>query len=174
MFDLLPTLCLLAGLGLLIHLSIIDFKTLLLPNIYVFPFAVIGVTYHWTLDFYYMDWQAMAIGGFGAYTLLYSIRAAANAYYKQDSLGLGDVKLLAAGGLWLGLLNLIIAMSVGAFIVLLYGLGYAVYSAIKEKRPISIGRTLVPAGPGFAAGIVIMIGITYKSVIIEQFYTFFH
>lgn len=171
MLEIIAILCLLVGLGLLILLSIIDIKTFLLPNIYVFPFAVLGLAFHFTTDFYYLGLKEVIVGGIAGYGIMYLIRAGGNKYYKQDSLGLGDVKLLGAGGLWLGFEGVLFAMTAGAFFGLLHGLGYALYLKLTTKEPFSLSRLTIPAGPGFAAGIIVIAGWMYKGFILEQFYT---
>ncbi len=173
MLDILSLLCLLSGLSLLILLSIIDFKTFLLPNIYVAPFAIFGVAFHFLTNFYYLSLTDILIGGVAGYAILYAIRAAGNKYYGQDSLGLGDVKLLGAGGLWLGLEGVLFAMTLGAFAGLVHGLVYATIIAIKTKKPLNIKRLIIPAGPGFALGIILIAGWMYKGHVISTFYELF-
>ena len=163
-------LCLIAALALLVLLSVIDFKTFLLPNIYVAPFAVLGVGFHALTGFYYLSLQSVIIGGLAGFAILYAIRAAGNKYYKQDSLGLGDVKLLGAGGLWLGLEGVMLAMTIGAFFGLLHGLIYACYLKLATQKPFSLTRLTIPAGPGFAAGIIVVGGWLYYSFILSQIY----
>ncbi len=165
--------CLLVGIALLLILSIIDLRTFLLPNIYVAPFALLGIAFHALNDFYYLDlWQVIA-GGLAGYGILYIIRAGGNKYYGQDSLGLGDVKLLGAGGLWLGLEGVLFAMTLGAFAGLIHGLIYAFHLKFKTKEPFSLSRLTIPAGPGFAIGIILVAGWMYKGLVISVFYDFF-
>lgn len=173
MLDLLSILCLLAGTGLLITLSIIDFKTYLLPNIYVAPFAVLGVLFHAATSFYYLNPMEIISGGLSGYGILWTIRFFGNRYYGQDSLGLGDVKLLGAAGLWLGFEGVLFAMTAGAFAGLLHGLIYAVYKKVTTRDKFSLTRLMIPAGPGFAVGIVIMAGWMYYGHIMGVFYDWF-
>jgi leader peptidase (prepilin peptidase)/N-methyltransferase len=77
-----------------------------------------------------------------------------NAYYKQDTLGLGDVKLLAAAGLWLGVEGVVIALTVGAFAGLLHGIAVGLIQAVRDKRKANFSRLMIPAGPGFCVGII--------------------
>ena len=163
-------LCLIAAVGLLILLAIIDFKTYLLPNIYVAPFAILGVIFHFLTDFYYLSPKEMLIGGFAGYGLLWCIRWAGNKYYGQDSLGLGDVKLLGASGLWLGLDGVLFAMTLGAFAGLIHGIIFAFHIKIKTKQPFSLTRLTIPAGPGFVVGILVIGGWMYQGFIIQSIY----
>lgn len=173
MFDTFSILLILVGISLLVVLSIIDLRTFLLPNIYVAPFALLGIGFHAINDFYYLDlWQVMA-GGVAGYSILYVIRAGGNKYYGQDSLGLGDVKLLGAGGLWLGFEGVLFAMTLGAFAGLIHGLIYALYLKMTTKQPFSLSRLTIPAGPGFALGIILVGSWMYKSLVMSVFYDFF-
>lgn len=173
LLEILSIVILLAGLGLLIILSIIDLRTYLLPNVLVAPFALLGIAFHALNDFYYLDLWQVIIGGVVGYSVLWLIRLGGNKYYDQESLGLGDVKLLGAGGLWLGFEDVLFAMTVGAFAGLIHGVIYATYLTIKTKQPFSLTRLTIPAGPGFAIGIITVAGWMYKGLFISAFYTLF-
>lgn len=166
----LSLLCIFTAIVLLIILAIIDFKTFLLPNIYVFPFAALGIVFHVATDFYYLTPIAMVIGGMAGYALLWTIRFFGNKYYGQDSLGLGDVKLLGASGLWLGFDGVLFAMTIGALAGLIHGLIYAAYKKLALKKPFSLTRLVIPAGPGFIVGILMVGGWMYQGFIIQSFY----
>lgn len=168
--EILALLCLIGAIGLLILLAIIDFKTYLLPNIYVAPFALLGVLFHFFTNFYYLDLRAMIIGGVVGYAILYAIRAAGNKYYGQDSLGLGDVKLLGASGLWLGLDGVLFAMTLGAMAGLIHGIIVALHKKFKTKEAFSLTRLTIPAGPGFVIGILLVGGWMYQGFVIQSVY----
>ena len=170
--EILAILCLTTTIGLLVLLAVIDFRTFLLPNIYVAPFAILGVVFHISTDFYYLSLAQMIIGGVAGYGLLYIIRAAGNKYYGQDSLGLGDVKLLGASGLWLGLDGVLFAMTLGAMAGLIHGLIFAIYKKFKTKEPFSFARLTIPAGPGFVIGILLVGAWMYQGFIIQSIYDF--
>ena len=143
-----------AGLVVLMILSIIDLRVWLLPNKYVLAFAILGIIFHSALGFQLLPPQDMLFGALLGGGLLYLVRMGGNAYYKQDTLGLGDVKLLAAAGLWLGVEGVVLALTAGAFVGLLHGIGVALTRAAKEKTKPNLNRLMIPAGPGFCVGIV--------------------
>lgn len=148
-------LCVMAALGFLVVLSVIDLQIRLLPNKFVLAFALCGAAFHLVTMGGYLppvDIFAGAALGFG---ILFLIRAAANHYYGMDALGLGDVKLMGAAGLWLGLEGVLFALTAGAFAGLVHGIIYGVYVAWRDKTPLNLHRLAIPAGPGFAVGIVI-------------------
>lgn len=148
-------LCLLAAAALLLALSIIDMRTRLLPNVLVFPFALLGVFFHISIKWHYLDPALMLLGGIVGYGSLFIIRAMANYVYKQDALGLGDVKLLGAAGLWLGPEAVMMALSLGALAGLVHGTAVALNIAWQEKKTPRFSGLKIPAGPGFSIGIVL-------------------
>ena len=172
MIMVLALLCLIAAVVLLVILSVIDLKVRLLPNKYVLPFALCGVAFHVLTFAEYvrpMDIVGGAALGFG---VLYLIRAAANYHYQMDTLGLGDVKLMGAAGLWLGVEGVLFALTAGAFAGLLHGIIYGIYIARRDRTATSFHRLAIPAGPGFAIGIVIAGGVILESFFKDLFYAF--
>lgn len=153
MFDILSLLCILAAIGLLIALSAIDLKHWILPDELNFALGVCGILFHYSSGYLFMDITDMLIGGVTGAGILYVIRYFANRYYERDTLGLGDVKLLGAAGLWLGLDGVLQAVTLGALVGLVHGVAYAAYLHFKHKAPFSLSNLSIPAGPGFAVGI---------------------
>lgn len=153
--SILQVLIVVSGVATLIALSIIDLKTWLLPNKLNLLFAILGITFHASLQFSIFEPIQMIYGALlGAGTLL-TIRFFGNRYYGQDTLGLGDVKLLGAAGFWLGMEGVVLAMTIGAFMGIVHGIGFALFRAAKEKTKPNLKRLMIPAGPGFCLGIVI-------------------
>ncbi len=150
----LPSILAISGIITLITLSIIDLRVWLLPNWLNLTFGILGIAFHASLNFIIFEPIHLLYGALlGGGTLL-ATRFFGNMYYKQDTLGLGDVKLLAAAGLWLGIEGVAIAITIGAFAGLLHGIGFALTRAIKEKKKPDLHRLMIPAGPGFCVGIL--------------------
>lgn len=154
MFELLPFFLLIAACILLVTMSAIDLKYWILPDELNLALAICGVTFHILTAYAYVSPASMALGAVAGAGLLYVIRFFANRHYDRDTLGLGDVKLLGAAGLWLGLDGTLQAITFGALAGLLHGIIYASWIAIKQKTKFSIGQLSIPAGPGFAIGIM--------------------
>lgn len=152
--------CLCGAVILLIALSIADLKTRLLPNEMVLGFATLGFVFHLTTMTEFITIQGIFLGGFIGFFTLYMVRAIANYIYKQDALGLGDVKLMGAAGIWLGSDLIMLALSAGAFAGMTHGTFEAFKIAKKTKTKLDFSRLQIPAGPGFAVGMV-LVGI-YK------------
>ncbi len=164
MTTILTIACILLTLFTLMRLSIIDLKVRLLPNTYVATFFLCGIFFHvltkssFTLPL--SSFAGMIAGG----GLLLIVRAIANRIYKKDTLGLGDVKLMGAGGVWLGIEDIFLAISIGAFIGLLHGLIYKIHHTRKTGKTIDLSTLSIPAGPGFIAGILIVGIIKFQTL----------
>ena len=169
MIDIFTAVIFMSGAATLGILSIIDLKTFLLPNKWVAAFAALGFTFHAINAFDALSIEQVAYGSLAGFWTLYIIRAGGNWYYKQDSLGLGDVKLLGAAGIWLGVEGVFFAITTGAFAGLIHGIIYAVCVSIKNKQPIQMARLRIPAGPGFAIGTLGVITWQYRDLLVQSF-----
>ncbi|HTK84339.1 MAG TPA: A24 family peptidase [Patescibacteria group bacterium] len=155
LLNLIALICLLGAVGLLGALSACDLKTRLLPNKMVAGFAGLGILFHAATKAHFVNIEGVVIGAALGFLTLYVIRAAANHYYEQDALGLGDVKLMGAAGLWLGPEALMLAMAFGAFAAMIHGLVDGFVTARRNGTRPDFSNLHVPAGPGFAVGIIL-------------------
>lgn len=139
-----------AGCGLgwsLLVLAGIDLRHQLLPDLLTLPLLLAGLAY--------TGWQtppalaAHALAACLAWALLAAIAALYRRLRGRDGLGLGDAKLLAAGGAWLGPAALPYVLLLAA-LATLAGAGLAALAG----RPID-GQTRLPFGPALAAAIFI-------------------
>lgn len=146
-------LCLIGVVVLLITLSAIDLRIGLLPNIYNAALAVCGLAFHLLTSFSWLPPLEILLGAIIGGGMLWGIRFVANRLYQQDTLGLGDVKLLAAGGILLGLHGILLAVTIGAMAGLLHGVGVIGLKKIKAQDTGKLSHFSIPAGPGFAVGI---------------------
>lgn len=85
----------------LITLSAWDATTLRLPDAITLPLIVLGIA---IAPPDAMAWRALS--AFAAGCILFAIAVAYKRIRHRDGLGLGDVKLVAAAGAWIGLENL--------------------------------------------------------------------
>jgi leader peptidase (prepilin peptidase)/N-methyltransferase len=155
MLEIIGLLCAGGALTLLFALSAIDLKHGLLPNELVLALACTGLVFHICFLFHYLALEDMALGAFIGGGILFLIRELANRAYNEDTLGLGDVKLMAAGGVWLGVEGVLIALTIGALAGFLHGLFVAVRAMIKARVRSDLSRFSIPAGPGFAFGMAV-------------------
>lgn len=154
MLDILAFLCIPLALIILAALCIIDLKHWILPDELNLALGICGIAFHFLTAYEFLNIGQMAMGAAIGAGFLYIIRFFANRYYDRDTLGLGDVKLLGAAGLWLGVDGTLEAITIGAAAGLVHGLVYAACLAIKTKSKFSVSQLSIPAGPGFAVGIV--------------------
>jgi len=155
MLEIITVLCLVSTLIVLTLLSLIDLKEKILPNELVLGFMTLGIVFHISTVFSILSFQDMAFGALIGFGALYFIRTLANMAYNQDTLGLGDVKLLGAAGIWLGPYHILIAMALGALMGVFHGLAVAFYIRKKTGNFPNLNMLSLPAGPGFAMGIVV-------------------
>ncbi|MEZ5814879.1 MAG: A24 family peptidase [Alphaproteobacteria bacterium] len=155
MLNIVSVICLTAALPILGALVVIDLRTRLLPNILVLGLAMAGFAFHVSALFYYDPVRDLLAGALIGGGMLYAIRLAGNFFYKTDTLGLGDVKLMAAGGLWLGPYYTLIALIAGAVAGLVHGGALIGYKRLKTREAATLSTFSLPAGPGFAAGLLI-------------------
>lgn len=168
MFDILALACVLSAIALLVALSVIDLKHWILPDELNFALGLSGILFHFATGYLILDIRFMLLGGVAGAGMLYVIRYFANRHYGRDALGLGDVKLLGAAGLWLGLDGVLQAVTLGALAGLVHGLVYALYLKSRTGAPFSISNLSIPAGPGFAVGILIVGVYMFHAFIAEM------
>ncbi len=146
--------CISVSLTVLGFLAIIDLRTRLLPNKYVLVFFVAGLFFHLATNFKFISVESILFGALAGGGLLLVIRTIANRIYKQDTLGLGDVKLMTAAGVWLGADYIFLALSIGAFAGLVHGIMHGFYLTERTGDKTDFSKLTVPAGPGFIFGVI--------------------
>lgn len=141
---------------LLFSLSVCDIRTRRLPDVLTLPLIGFGLLGTWFVDTGAVGLHlAGAIGGFGSFfALSFIYRQIRN----QNGLGLGDAKLLAAVGAWLGPLYLAPVVFVGASLALVYVIAWRV--AGTELNLTSI----VPFGPFLSAAFFLFWCVTMLGV----------
>jgi leader peptidase (prepilin peptidase) / N-methyltransferase len=128
----------------LVLLSAIDLRTFRLPDALTLPLCLAGIVLAGALGWDSYAWRvASALIGFGS---TYLVACAYERLRGLSGLGLGDAKLLAASGAWLG------AQALPA--VVLYACGAALLAigvAYLRNHPLD-RTTKLPFGPFLAGG----------------------
>jgi leader peptidase (prepilin peptidase) / N-methyltransferase len=128
----------------LIALSAIDIATMRLPDAITLPLALSGIVLAWIFGWDGPVWRiASAAAGYGA---LFAIAYGYRALRGRAGLGLGDAKLFAAAGGWLGMGGLPSVMLWACGVALL-----GVVLALAFRRPVT-ASTRFPFGPFLAFG----------------------
>ena len=107
------SLVLLGAIFCAIRMSSNDFKHRIIPDVYLFPFLFAGllITTFFTWPVTIAD---SVIGGAMGYCLGLIVGFVFEHFTKHAKyppIGMGDIKLLGAGGIWLGTMGLAIAMA---------------------------------------------------------------
>jgi leader peptidase (prepilin peptidase)/N-methyltransferase len=158
--EFIAVICAVFALLFLVWMGWIDLKLWILPNELVFALGLLALPFHIAIDWAHGGVLFFIMGAVIGGGALWLIRYISGKIYGFETLGLGDVKLMIAVGLWLGPENVLMAMSLGA----LCGVAHAGVLAYKNK--ISLSRMMLPAGPGFIAGTIIIVLWTYKDLLI--------
>ena len=86
----------------LIYLAYIDWRTLRLPNTITLPLIILGITFNWVSDLRLTPPGSALLGAALGYTSLWVLNAGYRLLQNRNGIGMGDAKLLAALGAWLG------------------------------------------------------------------------
>lgn len=130
--------------GLLLALCWIDLDRFVLPNFITYPLTMAGVLYSAVLG---QGLLLSALGGLVGYSLIAGLAFYWRNRFGREGIGLGDAKLLAAGGTWIGLFGL-------PFILLIASGGVLAIIAILAvfKKPIG-PQSHIPFGPALSIAI---------------------
>ena len=129
----------------LLALAWIDAECLVLPDVLTLPLVLLGLGATLVLDPGDLAGHAVAaVLGYGSFALV-------AAWYRwrrgRDGMGMGDAKLMAAAGAWVGVPGLAPVMLGGA----LLGLAFAGVQRLRG-RVVGVG-TRIPFGPSLAAAL---------------------
>ena len=122
LFNLTDDLWITTAIFLLALMTVTDFEQYMLFDAMTLPFAILGAAYVWQMNLNIIDHAVAALFGGGFFLLL--------AIFTKGALGGGDVKLVAALGLWLGSENL---LNVVIFATLIGGLAATLMIVTKQK-----------------------------------------
>ena len=128
-------------------ISAADFRRRIIPDTYLCPLFLIGLITTTFFPFWFIDTASGVIGAvFG-----YALGAIVGIVFEQiinkknkkapAPIGMGDIKLLATGGIWLGTTGLAIALIVSCIIGGIWG-------ALKKQR-------FIPFAPFFVIGAIL-------------------
>lgn len=144
-----------AMIMLAVAASFIDFEHRIIPDALNYPAMIVGAIF-WISEYFagLLKWQEMAVSllfGLAAWGIFYLLALLGEKIFKQDALGLGDVKFLAAAAFLFGP-GLMFEYAAGLFIASFSGFLYGViYSLIKKQ---SLRQCTIPFGPFLAFGMV--------------------
>ncbi|MES2729868.1 MAG: A24 family peptidase [Pseudomonadota bacterium] len=154
--DSLADILVLAAAAMLAALTFIDARTMILPDRLVFLYGLLGIAFHVATHFAFLTPLNLLLGAVTGGGMLAIVRWAGSHHYGQEAMGLGDVKLLIAGGVWLGAMGAVWAITLGAGLTVLFAFAYATVARIQSGKFPDLQRLEVPAGPGFCVALFIL------------------
>ncbi|HAH3040403.1 TPA: hypothetical protein JTJ55_004059 [Escherichia coli] len=129
-------------------LSVIDFRTQLLPDKLTLPLLWLGLVFNAQSGL--IDLHDAVYGAVAGYGVLWCVYWGVWLVCHKEGLGYGDFKLLAAAGAWCGWQTLPMILLIAS----LGGIGYAIVSQLLQRRTI----TTIAFGPWLAFGSMINLG----------------
>lgn len=135
--EILKAILLIALLGLLAAISYIDTKTRQIPDVLVAGIAALGIVNMIITASTGLAWSSHLLGSLAA-----SLPLLACALLFKDSLGFGDVKLMAAAGLFLGWQLVVVALATGILVGGVYALYLLVVKQKGRKQKFAFGPAL--------------------------------
>jgi leader peptidase (prepilin peptidase) / N-methyltransferase len=90
----------------LIYLAYIDWRTFRLPDVITIPLIALGLLSNYFSNFAFTNFLNAALGSISGFLFLWLVNFAYKCFRQRDGIGMGDAKLLAALGAWLGLSTL--------------------------------------------------------------------
>ena len=146
----------------LITLSLIDAKTMLLPDNLTLPLMWIGIAVNY--QEFFVDLQSSVLGAMIGYMSLWSLFNVFKLITGKDGMGYGDFKILAAIGAWGGWQILPFTIFVASLLGAVLGILWMLIQKQKESQPIPFGPWLALAG---------FIGFLWRTEITEAMASYF-
>jgi len=146
----------------LITLSLIDAKTMLLPDNLTLPLMWLGIAVNYQELF--VDLQSSVLGAMIGYLSLWSLFHVFKLITGKDGMGYGDFKILAAIGAWGGWQILPFTIFAASLLGAVIGILWMLIQRQKESQPIPFGPWLALAG---------FIGFLWRTEITEAMANYF-
>jgi leader peptidase (prepilin peptidase)/N-methyltransferase len=128
------------------YLAYIDLRTFRLPDVITFPLILSGLLVSGFSNQWLVSFQDSAIGAILGYTSLWLLNLLYRLTKKQDGIGMGDAKLLAALGAWLGWYALPGVLLIASLSGLLGGFIWLQWNKQNHRSAFPFGPFLAIAG----------------------------
>jgi leader peptidase (prepilin peptidase)/N-methyltransferase len=140
------TMLLLAGAFCAFKMAQADLRRRIIPDVYLFPFMLIGLVIVCYFPWIATPGESVIAGAFGYLMgiligFIFEKTKLGKKNPNHAPIGLGDVKLLAAGGIWLGTTGLAMAIVISCIVGGIWGL--------RQKQK------YIPFAPFFLIGAII-------------------
>ena len=130
----------------LVYLAYIDLRTFRLSNVITLPLIIAGCAYNGLSPLHFVRATDSLLGALLGYTFLWLLNYLYRLIKKQDGIGMGDAKLLAALGAWLGWVALPGILLIASILGLIGGLIWLQWNKQDHRAAFPFGPFLAFAG----------------------------
>ncbi|WP_114654281.1 prepilin peptidase [Polynucleobacter necessarius] len=130
----------------LLYLAYIDWRTFRLPNAITFPLIFLGIAFNSISDLRLTTPSAALLGALLGYASLWTLNAGYRLLKNRNGIGMGDAKLLAALGAWLGWGALPSVLLIASITGIVGGLTWLQWRGHQLQQAFPFGPFLVIAG----------------------------
>jgi len=130
----------------LIYLAYVDLRTFRLPNAITLPLIISGILFNQFSEFRFTDPSSAFIGAITGYLFLWILNLVYKKLKKQDGIGMGDAKLFAGLGAWLGWATLPSTLFIASVSGLIGGLIWLKWNNQHHRQAFPFGPFLAIAG----------------------------
>ena len=136
-------ICLIA---ILVYLAYYDLRTFRLPDVITLPLILLGLLFNSLSNQRFISFQDAIIGAILGYTCHWLLNLLYRIVKKQDGVGMGDAKLLAALGAWLGWFALPSILLMASLTGLIGGIIWLQWNKQNHRSAFPFGPFLAIAG----------------------------
>lgn len=130
----------------LLYLAYVDWRTFRLPNAITFPLIIFGISFNWISDLRFASLTFAALGAILGYGSIWVLNVGYRLLKHRNGIGMGDAKLLAALGAWLGwsaIPSILLAASIAGIVG---GIAWLWWRGYQLQKAFPFGPFLVIAG----------------------------
>ena len=131
---------------ILVYLAWIDLRTFLLPNRFTYPLIILGLFINTFTPYAFCETTEAWVGALVAYSSLYLINRIYRQLRHHDGLGMGDAKLFAVLGSWLGTASLPLILLIASLFGMIGGLLWLRHHRLSSSHAFPFGPFLAIAG----------------------------
>ena len=130
----------------LLYLAYVDWRTFRLPNAITFPLIIFGISFNWISDLRFASLPFAALGAILGYGSLWALNIGYRLLKHRNGIGMGDAKLLAALGAWLGWSALPSILLTASIAGIVGGIAWLWWRGHQLQQAFPFGPFLVIAG----------------------------
>lgn len=133
-------------IAFLLYIAWVDFRTFLIPNRFTYPLTIGGLLLNSFSPIAWCEPHMAWIGAIMGYLILFITNQIYRTIRLQQGLGMGDAKLLASLGAWLGFSSAAWVLFLAALMGIAGGLLWLRYRKLSVEHPFPFGPFLAFAG----------------------------